>query len=230
MSQSKKSKTDRSSPPSLSSELSLSDTEIQRQLGHRLRRPLINIIEYVDMLMTDATAQQLPDDFRTTLGEIGDEAYRLLDMWDWLFALSETVLTPDNVDVIETSSLTESICSKFVQDNPVDAPGYRLFWSIPETLPNIQGNAELLRRAVGLAIQFLGRRTASGHVQLRAVADSTTLTISLNTNIEVSAQRPPETELLIIAAVMRLMHGSSSFQTMQNSMNLTLLIPVIPAQ
>ncbi|MHB8626506.1 MAG: hypothetical protein ACYDBJ_03230 [Aggregatilineales bacterium] len=207
-------------------ESTLSESDLQRQIGHRIRRPLIRIIEQADSLLS-ARSKVSTANTRTGLGLISGEAYRILDMYDWMLALFELTLTPSAVSQVDPGKLISTVCLEIETAIPAELLGYHLIWSVPDGLPPIAVNGYLLQRTVRLMIRLLGNGMRSSYVQLNVQVSDAGLAIQTNTMITDSSLVQLDLENLVLDAVARVCGGTFEWAVVNQRLELTLNLPVV---
>ncbi|MHB8626816.1 MAG: hypothetical protein ACYDBJ_07110 [Aggregatilineales bacterium] len=206
-------------------ESNLSESDLQQQIGHRIRRPLIRIIEQADSLLA-ANSKASPANTRAGLGQISGEAYRMLDMYDWMLALFELTLKPSTVSKLDPGKLISTVCLEIETVIPAELLGYHLIWSVPDGLPQIKVNGYLLQRTLRLMIRLLGSGLRSSYVQLNVQISDMGLVIQTNTTITDPSLVQLDLENLVLDAVARVCGGTFEWAVVNQRLELTLHLPV----
>ena len=202
----------------------LSRPELQRQIGHRIRRPLIHIIDRADSILSLDTP--LSPNIKTTLGFITGEAYQMLEMYDWMLALFELTLNPTVVSPIDTTTFISTLCRGIEMTVPADLLGYRLIWSVPDALPPIAANDHLLQHTLHRMIRLLGHDMHSNYVQLDAQVSNTELVIQTCTTITDIVGPQVDFEYQLFDAVARACGGRFEHVLQDQTLSLTLYLPI----
>ena len=203
----------------------LSGTELQRLLGHRIRSPLIHILAQADSILSAEIS--LPPKINATIGAISGEAHRALELYDWVLALFELTINPNLVSKIDSAALISTFCYGIERNIPFELLGYRLIWSVPQTLPFTVVNVPLLQRALHLMIRLLGHDLHSSYVQLDTQVTDNELAIQTRTIITDTTVIQADLEFTILEAVARVCGGRFEHCLDDKILSLNLYLPTI---
>jgi len=204
----------------------LSETELMRDLGHLIRGPLVQIVECADRLMPLAVDGGSAT-VKSGLAEICGEAYKLLDVTDWLLALLDATLRPNAIAPLDPAVVLRDMCFEINESLPPDLAGYRLVWTIPGNLPIVAANGPLLRRAVQLMIGLLGTRLQTAYVHLDTQIVDSEVVIQANSLLMATSAIQIDLEALILDTVARLSGGKFVQAVVDQYLVLSMRLPIV---